>query len=51
MLRHDRLNYHPLVNSQTTTIARDDLIRFIEAGGHACEIVDIDGLSGRPGEE
>ena len=45
MLRHDLLNYHPLVNTRTTAIARDDLIRFIEAGGHAYEIIDMDGLS------
>lgn len=45
MLRHDLLNYHPLVNTSTTAIARDDLIRFIEAGGHAYEIVDMDALS------
>jgi len=45
MLRHDLLNYHPLVNDRTSTIARDDLIRFIESGGHAYEIVDMDGLS------
>lgn len=51
MLRHDLLNYHPLVNSRTTAIARDDLIRFIEAGGHAYEIIDMDGLSeGTAGE-
>ena len=45
MLRHDLLNYHPLVNHRTTAIARDDLIRFVEACGHTCEIVDMDGLS------
>ena len=45
MLRHELLNYHPLVNSRTTAIARDDLIRFIEACGHAYEIIDMDGLS------
>ncbi len=45
MLRHQMLNYHPLVNSRTTAIARDDLIRFIEACGHTYEIIDIDALS------
>ena len=45
MLRHELLNYHPLVNTRTTAIARDDLIRFIEACGHAYEIIDMDGLS------
>ncbi len=48
MLRHDLLNYHPLVNHRTTAIARDDLIRFVEACGHSYEIVDMDGLSDGP---
>lgn len=34
MLDHDRLNFHPLVNTMTTTIGRDDLIRFLLATGH-----------------
>lgn len=28
------LNYHPLDNTMTTTIGRDDLIRFLAATGH-----------------
>ncbi len=51
MLRHELLNYHPLVNTRTTAIARDDLIRFIEACGHAYEIIDMDGLSQGPAGE
>lgn len=35
MMQHDILNYHPLVNTMTTSIARDDLVRFIESTGHA----------------
>jgi Ala-tRNA(Pro) deacylase len=38
MLTHDRLNFHPLVNTMTTTIGRDDLIRFLIATGHAPRI-------------
>ncbi|MEK9678620.1 MAG: prolyl-tRNA synthetase associated domain-containing protein [Rhodospirillaceae bacterium] len=34
MLEHDQLNYHPLQNEATTTIATPDLLRFIEACGH-----------------
>ncbi len=34
MMRHDVLNYHPLINTQTTSIARNDLIKFLEATGH-----------------
>ena len=34
MLEHDHLNYHPLQNEATTTIATSDLLRFVEACGH-----------------
>ena len=34
MMRQERLNYHPLENTATTNIARDDLVRFIRACGH-----------------
>ena len=33
MMQHTQLNYHPLDNTRTTTIARDDLVRFLEATG------------------
>jgi Ala-tRNA(Pro) deacylase len=36
------LNYHPLTNAATTTIAAADLIRFIEACGHLPRIIDLD---------
>jgi Ala-tRNA(Pro) deacylase len=35
MLAHERLNYHPLVNTMTTTIRRDDLLKFVAATGHS----------------
>lgn len=34
MMEHDTLNYHPLVNTMTTSIARDDLLKFLLATGH-----------------
>jgi Ala-tRNA(Pro) deacylase len=34
MLTHKLLNYHPLVNTMTTTIPRDGLMRFLKACGH-----------------
>jgi Ala-tRNA(Pro) deacylase len=39
MMRHETLNYHPLVNTMTTSIARGDLVRFLEATGHPPRIV------------
>jgi Ala-tRNA(Pro) deacylase len=44
MLRHDPLNYHPLVNTATTAIAPGDLLRFLEACGHRPRIVPLDDL-------
>ena len=46
MLRHDVLNYHPLDNTATTSIARGDLLRFIRACGHDPRILAVSGLSG-----
>jgi Ala-tRNA(Pro) deacylase len=41
MMRHERLNYHPLENTATTNIARDDLLRFVRACGHEPRIVSL----------
>jgi Ala-tRNA(Pro) deacylase len=37
------LNFHPLVNTMTTTIGRDDLVRFLGATGHAARIEPVAG--------
>ena len=34
LLEHELLNFHPLVNDRTTSIATSDLIRFLEATSH-----------------
>lgn len=34
MMEHPVLNYHPLENTATTSIARDDLVAFLAATGH-----------------
>ncbi|MGB7259398.1 MAG: YbaK/EbsC family protein [Pseudolabrys sp.] len=47
MMEHETLNYHPLVNTMTTSIARDDLVAFLEATGH---VPRIERVSGRPSE-
>ncbi len=41
MMRHERLNYHPLENTATTGIARQDLLRFIRACGHEPRILAV----------
>jgi Ala-tRNA(Pro) deacylase len=35
MLTHEMLNFHPLVNTMTTSISRAGLLKFLEATGHA----------------
>jgi Ala-tRNA(Pro) deacylase len=34
MMAHDTLNFHPLVNTMTTSISRAGLARFLAASGH-----------------
>jgi Ala-tRNA(Pro) deacylase len=41
MMRHDVLNFHPLENTATTTIARDDLLTFIDDCGHVPMILPV----------
>ncbi|WP_439575135.1 prolyl-tRNA synthetase associated domain-containing protein [Phreatobacter sp.] len=41
MLDHAILNYHPLENTATTSIGRDDLIRFLAETGHPPAILPV----------
>ncbi len=41
MLRHERLNFHPLVNTRTTGLSSADLVRFLRATGHEPLIVAL----------
>ncbi|MCB8819110.1 prolyl-tRNA synthetase associated domain-containing protein [Microvirga rosea] len=34
LMDHERVNFHPLVNSMTTGVSRDDLLKFLRATGH-----------------
>lgn len=38
---HETINCHPLENTATTNIARDDLLRFIRATGHEPRIAEL----------
>jgi Ala-tRNA(Pro) deacylase len=38
LMTHEALNFHPLVNTATTTISRDGLLKFLDATGHAPRI-------------
>lgn len=41
LMRHDRLNFHPLTNEATTTIAREDLVTFLTDCGHPPQILAV----------
>lgn len=53
MMRNTTLNYHPLTNTMTTSIARDDLLKFLRATGHEPRIEPVsepgDGAGTAPG--
>jgi Ala-tRNA(Pro) deacylase len=43
LMRHDPINAHPLTNTMTTTLARDDLVRFLRETGHEPLIAPVAG--------
>ena len=45
MMRHERLNFHPLENTATTNIAREDLLGFIRACGHEPRVLVVSAAS------
>jgi Ala-tRNA(Pro) deacylase len=50
MMAHPVLNFHPLVNTGTTTISREGLVKFLEATGHAPRIEPVSGGGAARGE-
>ncbi|MEO1659379.1 MAG: prolyl-tRNA synthetase associated domain-containing protein [Pseudomonadota bacterium] len=44
LMRFETVNFHPLVNTATTAINREDLVRFVAATGHALTEVDFSAL-------
>ena len=44
LMGFDTVNFHPLVNTATTAISREDFRRFVEATGHALTEVDFSDL-------
>lgn len=49
MMRCERLNFHPLVNTRTTGLASADLVKFLRSTGHEPLIVAL-GRGGTPVE-
>jgi Ala-tRNA(Pro) deacylase len=48
MMRHEVLNFHPLLNTMTTSIAARDLVTFLQATGHNPRVLGVadEALSG-----
>lgn len=41
LMEHERVNFHPLVNSMTTGVSREDLVAFLKAVGHDPQILKL----------
>jgi Ala-tRNA(Pro) deacylase len=41
LMEHERVNFHPLVNTMTTGVSREDLVRFLERTGHPPRILRL----------
>jgi Ala-tRNA(Pro) deacylase len=41
LMQYETINFHPLENTATTSIAREDLLRFVRATGHEPRIVAL----------
>jgi Ala-tRNA(Pro) deacylase len=41
MMRHERLNFHPLVNNRTTGLSSADIVKFLRATGHEPLVVAL----------
>ena len=45
LMEHDTINCHPLLNTMTTSLKREDLLKFLEATGHSPRISRVSGVS------
>ncbi len=41
ILQHDPVNAHPLINSMSTAVTPQGLLRFFEASGHTPRLIDL----------
>ncbi len=44
LMEHAIINAHPLANTMTTSVARDDMVKFLEATGHSPRIERVSGI-------
>ncbi len=50
LMGYEKINCHPLTNTATTSIGRDDLIKFMRASGHEPRMIALDRLGGQDPE-
>lgn len=50
LLDHAIINVHPLINSRTTALRREDLIAYVEATGHVLQVIALPHRSSDPAE-
>jgi Ala-tRNA(Pro) deacylase len=48
LMENATINCHPLVNTMTTSIARDDLVKFLHATGHPPRVLPVAALAPLP---
>lgn len=41
LFSHDPINFHPLINTATTAVSRDDFGRFVQSTGRDLEVIDF----------
>jgi Ala-tRNA(Pro) deacylase len=41
LMEHERVNFHPLINSMTTGVSPEDLVRFLRTTGHEPAILRL----------
>jgi Ala-tRNA(Pro) deacylase len=44
LMENELINAHPLTNTMTTALSRDDLVRFLRATGHEPLVVAVSGM-------
>ena len=42
LLAFDTINAHPLTNTMTTALSREDLMRFLQSTDHAPLVIDVE---------
>jgi len=51
LMRYSEINCHPLTNTMTTTISREDLLKFLDHVGHRPKIVRLSAEAGPGGAQ